>query len=103
MPGELIPIALFLSIAAICIFRPLTRRVGDVLEQIYRDKKEDIPDPNTARIAGLLERLVDRMDRLEDRLEFAERMLESREREPMAGLGGARGGTSARRPSGAVR
>lgn len=79
MPGELIPIAMFLSIAAVAIFRPLTKRIGLLLEQVYQDKKKESESASLNRIAELMERVIDRMDRLEDRVEFAERMLERRE------------------------
>lgn len=89
MPGELIPIAMFLSIAAVAIFRPLTKRIGLLLEQVYQDKKKESESANLNRVAELMERVVDRIDRLEDRVEFAERMLERRDegdlRAPLSG------------------
>jgi len=75
MPGELIPIVLFMSIAAVAIFRPLTTRIGKRLEQAHAERKLG-QDPQVERIMHLMERLVDRMDRLEDRVDFTERMLE---------------------------
>ncbi len=75
MPETLIPIVLFMSIAAVAIFRPLTTRLGKRIEraQIERTPGEDA---QINRIMHLMERLVDRMDRLEDRVDFTERMLE---------------------------
>ncbi len=75
MPGELIPIVLFISMAAVAIFRPLTTRIGKVIERSHAQKAV-APDPQTDRLMQLLERLVDRMDRLEDRVDFTERILE---------------------------
>lgn len=75
MPEELIPIFLFASIAAVMILRPLTKRIGLVIERAYEDKKK-APDPQIERLTQLMERLVDRMDRMEDRLDFTERVLE---------------------------
>ncbi|MGD2154622.1 MAG: hypothetical protein PVG79_15230 [Gemmatimonadales bacterium] len=75
MPEELIPIVLFISIAAVAIFRPLTTRIGKVIEQSHA-KKSLGQDPQIQRIMQLMERLVDRMDRLEDRVDFTERVLE---------------------------
>jgi hypothetical protein len=74
MPGELIPIILFMSAAAVLIFRPLTTRIGRTIES-KAEKKGSI-DPQINRIMQLMERLVDRMDRLEDRVDFTERVLE---------------------------
>ncbi len=81
MPGELIPIVLFISVAAVLIFRPLTKRIGKVIDDAHQ-KKSVGQDPQIQRLMQLMERLVDRMDRLEDRVDFAERMLE---RQRMAG------------------
>ncbi len=75
MPGELIPIVLFISAAAVMIFRPLTTRLGKSIER-SRDRKSIAEEPQIQRLMQLMERLVDRMDRLEDRVDFTERMLE---------------------------
>jgi hypothetical protein len=75
MPNELIPMVLFISVAAVLIFRPLTTRIGRVIERSHAEKKA-VPEPQIQRIMQLMERLVDRMDRLEDRVDFTERMLE---------------------------
>ena len=75
MPGELIPIVMFMSIAAIAIFRPLTTRLGKRLERTQLERKPG-EDAQINRIMHLMERLVDRMDRLEDRVDFTERILE---------------------------
>ncbi|MGD2215724.1 MAG: hypothetical protein PVJ64_03165 [Gemmatimonadales bacterium] len=75
MPEELIPIVLFISIAAVAIFRPLTTRIGKVIEQSHA-KKSLAQEPQIQRMMQLMERLVDRMDRLEDRVDFTERVLE---------------------------
>jgi hypothetical protein len=75
MPGELIPIVLFMSIAAVAILRPLTTRLGKRLER-GRSERKGSQDPQFTRMMQLMERLVDRMDSLEDRVDFTERMLE---------------------------
>ncbi len=103
MPGELIPIVFMVSVAAVAIFRPLTKRIGRMVERSYEERKAG-PDPQVQRIMQLMERLVDRMDRLEDRLDFTERMLErqraqlslevgNRVGEPAGGAGGERPAT----------
>lgn len=75
MPGELIPIVLFMSIAAVAIFRPLATRLGKRMEHSQIERKPG-EDAQINRIMHLMERLVDRMDSLEDRVDFTERMLE---------------------------
>jgi isocitrate dehydrogenase kinase/phosphatase len=72
---ELIPIVLFMSLAAVLIFRPLTTRIGKVIERSHAEKQA-VPEAQIQRIMQLMERLVDRMDRLEDRVDFTERVLE---------------------------
>lgn len=71
----MIPIVLFVSIAAVAIFRPLTKRIGLLIETRY-EQRPVADDPQNERMVQLLERLVDRMDQLEDRMDFAERLLE---------------------------
>ncbi len=90
MPEELIPIVLFLSIAAVAIFRPLTTRIGKVIEQSHA-KKSLGQDPQIQRMMQLMERLVDRMDRLEDRVDFTERVLERQRMQAQLTDGPARG------------
>ncbi len=79
MPGELIPIVLFISMAAVAIFRPLTTRIGKVIERSHAERTTT-EDPQFARMMQLMERLVERLDQLEDRVDFTERILE-RQRE----------------------
>jgi len=71
----MIPIVLFMSGAAVLIFRPLTTRIGKTIERSH-DEKNVGQGPQIQRMMQLMERLVDRMDRLEDRVDFTERMLE---------------------------
>ncbi len=89
MPNELIPIVMFISAAAVLIFRPLTTRVGKVIERSHAEKKA-VPEPQIQRIMQLMERLVDRMDRLEDRVDFTERMLERQRAQAQLTDGSAR-------------
>ncbi|UCF18162.1 MAG: hypothetical protein JSU87_09350 [Gemmatimonadota bacterium] len=88
MPGELIPIVMFISAAAVLIFRPLTTRIGKVIERSHNEQKA-APDPQLQRVMQLMERLVDRMDRLEDRVDFNERMLERQHGQAQLGEGPA--------------
>jgi hypothetical protein len=86
MPGELIPIFLFMSTAAVLIFRPLTTRIGKRIERAH-EKHSLAQDPQIQRIMQLMERLVDRMDRLEDRVDFTERILERQRMQAALGEG----------------
>ncbi len=96
MPGELVPIVLFISLAAVAIFRPLTTRIGKMIDRSHAEKKA-APDPQTERLMQLMERLVDRLDRLEDRVDFTERILERQQAHARLTEGG---GPTAERRSG---
>ncbi len=79
MPEELIPIAFIVSIAAVMILRPLTKRLGLLIESLYsNDSREGSRDQEILRLTGLVERMADRLERLEDRVDFAERVLDAR-------------------------
>jgi hypothetical protein len=86
MPEELIPIVLFISIAAVAIFRPITTKIGYLLQKSHEQKTSG-QDPQVARMMQLMERMVDRMDRLEDRVDFTERMLERQRTQGMLSEG----------------
>lgn len=89
MPGELVPVALFFSLAAVAIFRPLTTRLGRRIERSHAEK-QSVPDPQIDRLMQLLERVVDRMDRLEDRVDFTERILDRERAQAQLTEGGSR-------------
>lgn len=102
MPGELIPIVLFLSAAGVLIFRPLTTRLGKSIERSH-EKKSITQEPQIQRMMQLMERLVDRMDRLEDRVDFTERMIERQRRQAALGEGMASGSAPPERDPGRAR
>ena len=103
MPPELIPIVIFISGAAVLIFRPLTTRVGKAIERSHADKEKAVPERQIQRIMQLMERLVDRMDRLEDRVDFTERMLERQRAQAQLTDGPARAGPEQRYSEGRSR
>lgn len=82
---ELVPIAFFFSIAAVMILRPITRRLGLLLEAFARERQGPLSgagspaarameDRHMARMTSLLEQLDTRLELLEDRMEFVERL-----------------------------
>jgi hypothetical protein len=79
---ELVPIFLFMCIAAVMIFRPMTKRLGSLLEEMARDRRAMRAPENgqMERVVGLLEQLNTRLDLLEDRMEFMERLSDARPR-----------------------
>lgn len=80
---ELIPITFFMCVTAVMILRPITKRLGALLEVMTRERMPvRIEDPNSARTAALLEQVSQRLDSIEDRLDFTERLVSSRRTEP---------------------
>lgn len=76
---ELIPIVMFMSIAAVAILRPMTSRFGKLLEAMAREKTAAIrtggDDGEAARLRVLVDHIGRRLDLLEERLDFTERLL----------------------------
>ncbi len=78
MPSELIPIMFFFSVAAVLILRPLTKRLGLLLEAIARDRStSQADDAELARVRVLIEHLSKRLELMEDRVDFTERLVGS--------------------------
>lgn len=87
----LIPIALFVCVAAVSILRPLTKRLGDVLLQMQLDRQKGRTDEGeAARLRAQVEHLTGRLDLLEDRLDFTERLLSAGDLTPSRQLRAAR-------------
>ena len=75
----LIPITAILSVAGVLIFRPLTKRLGNVMEANALAKREAADDrQHYEHIRALLETQNLRVEHLEQRLEFTEGLLEAR-------------------------
>jgi len=78
---EFIPITLFMCIAAIAILRPISTRLGGLIEAMTRDRvAASSPtrigdDSEIARIRVLMEHVSRRMDLIEERLDFTERLV----------------------------
>ena len=76
---ELIPITLFLTVGAVAILRPLTSRLGKLLEVMARERTPALRNPaedaDSQRLRALLEHVSRRLDLMEERLDFTERLL----------------------------
>ena len=81
-------VTLFLSIAGVLVFRPLTKRLGDLIEVTARNRKTPPGQEDVARLTEVVSRLADRIDQLEERQEFTERVLTSAERSEQVKLRG---------------
>ena len=78
---EFIPITMFMCIAAIAILRPISTKLGGLLEAMTRDRitasspAHMADDGEMARIRVLMEHISRRMDLIEERLDFTERLV----------------------------
>lgn len=87
----LIPMTLFVCIAGVLILRPVTKRLGVLLEAMARERQTGLDGDARAQSAAsevearmtarLLERMSHRLDLIEERLDFVERLADSRERD----------------------
>lgn len=78
--GALVPISLFMCVAAVLILRPVTKKLGGLLEAMTRER---VPvrvaeDPVSARTLMLLDQVSRRLDLIEERLDFTERLVSAR-------------------------
>lgn len=90
-----VSIAFFVSTAAVLIFRPLTKRIGDRIAA-SKQPPPSVARPDPLELVELRQALEDtsaRLERLEQRLDFTERLLSG----PRAA--GARAGESALPPA----
>jgi hypothetical protein len=77
----LIPITMFISIAAVAILRPISTNLGGLLEAIKNEKlgpARGSDDPDVARIRVLMEHMSQRLDLMEERMDFTERLINGR-------------------------
>ena len=81
----LIPIFLFLMIGAVAILRPISKKLGLLIEAMAEERKAAARGPaqlsssQLDRVTTLLERMSDRFDHVEDRVQFMERLIDNRE------------------------
>lgn len=92
MMEELIPIFLFICIAGVLILRPVTKRLGLLIEALAKERMvatqprtTALDEAHVARITASLELLNSRIDRVDDRIGFMERLLESRPGQRLTG------------------
>jgi hypothetical protein len=83
-PGDLAPliiaVTMTLTVAGVLILRPLTKRLGDLIEATAREKRVQAKDAELERLTHVVTRLADRLEQLEERQDFAEGVLSSIER-----------------------
>jgi len=77
---ELIPITMFMCIAAVAILRPISSKLGHLIEAMTRERLGAAPaaapdHPELERVRTLVEQVSRRMDLIEERLDFTERLV----------------------------
>jgi len=72
----LVSITLILTIGGVAIFRPIAKRMSELLELYARDRQEGLGG-EVHQVRDLLETMNARMQLMEDRLDFTERLLQS--------------------------
>ena len=72
----LIPISLFLSVAAVLILRPLAKRLGELLTEL-RAQRSSAPASaaETAELRRSIEALSERLQRIEEKQDFADALI----------------------------
>ena len=82
-PADIAPFAvaitLILTTGAVILLRPISRRLGDLLEAMAKERREPprrVSD-DTHRMVDLLEAMNARMERLEERQDFTDSLLGS--------------------------
>lgn len=76
LAGAVMVVAITAGVASVMIFRPLTARLGEFLEQMRQDRKLQTQGADPTRLAELMEGMLDRLERLEARQDFTERVIE---------------------------
>jgi hypothetical protein len=76
----LVPITLFMCIAGVLVLRPITKKLGALIEVTAREKalaRND--DAANAHVMLLMEQMARRLELIEERLDFTERLVASRD------------------------
>ena len=72
----LVAITLILTAGGVAILRPLTKRVGELLEIMAKEKRQPRQaPPETQRMVELMESMHTRLERLEERQDFTDSLL----------------------------
>ena len=76
----IVVVTITLSTAGVLIFRPLAKRLGDLIEITGRRQSGGLRSEDIARLTEVVGSLADRLEHLEQRQDFAERILVSMDR-----------------------
>ena len=88
---EFIPIFFFMCVAGVLILRPVSKKLGILIEAFAKERLAALTPPphrsgdSMERVANALDQLSSRLDRLDDRILFVERLVEERPRQRLTG------------------
>ena len=68
-------LTIVLSTAAVLIIRPLTKRLGELIENTSRNRQAPLSSEDVSKLTDAVGRLTDRIESLEERQDFSESML----------------------------
>jgi hypothetical protein len=80
LAGLIFAVTLTLTVAGVLILRPLTKRLGDLIEATAREKRVQAKDAEFERLTQVITGLAERLEQIEERQDFAEQVLSSIER-----------------------
>lgn len=74
----IVAVTLIVTIGGVSLLRPLSKRLGDLLELRAKQARGEIEDPKLDRMEQLFESMSSRLALLEERQDFNEALLRSR-------------------------
>ena len=88
----LVMITGILTTGGVLIFRPITKRLGDLIEVMIQERRKPAVAPELGQIRDLLATIDSRISLIEERQDFAEALLNSGERRtlPVPGIASIR-------------
>ncbi|MFQ5689854.1 MAG: hypothetical protein ACE5HQ_06255 [Gemmatimonadota bacterium] len=72
-------VVLTLTVGGVILLRPLSRRLGDLLETMAQERRGEIPGDDVTRIKTQLETVASRLALLEERQDFTDQLLAARQ------------------------
>lgn len=75
----MVGMTLILTVGVVLLLRPLSKRLGDLLELRVKQARGEIDSPKLDRIEQMLESIASRLALAEERLDFTDSLLSRRE------------------------
>ena len=76
----LIPIVFILAGASVLVLRPITKRLGTLLEQMQKDRQEArLEQSDLGQVRSMVESVHERLELIEQRQNFVEALVDSKQ------------------------